>query len=801
MADDTQQDLDARGRELARTSQEMQQNFSEIRSMLTDVNRILGRSADGAIEFKKAMNGVETATSNLNKLQNEYTESSKGTKKVQNELTKSQSNASKLQAASQVALRKAADARGRGESYIARQYDRQAENLQIAAAEAQGLVGVLGEMAAEAEHLDKNTKFFGQMANVVKSIPGLKGFSEPFARAEKSARNILANGGSSGEAFKAGASELGKELDKFAKAAFIKGFFDISSNSANLAKQLNTSTVESLKLERSFRNQALQTGKINLTTKQLLESNKALNNSLGTAEEFSANTRTNFTVLTKRFGQTNETAAKLAKLASITRQDYTEQTKSLIGQVEVSNALSGINIDNKKVLEDVGSLNTATLLTLRNQGVQLGKAAADVRRLGLNFQLLESSSSALLNFETSISDELEAELLTGKELTLERARIAALTGDTVTLAAELARNFGTAEEFTSQNVLAQQAQAKALGMTREELANVLMEREALSKMGVRDSAEAKEKINNLIKEKGYRAAIAEYGNDQYFQQAANQNIQERFNDTLIRFQSIIVSLVDGPMGGLLTILEKALNATNSVFSLFGKLGGAADIVYGSIVKIAALSANFANLTAKAGDRLVKFGGLFRMLGGGMKPVLDVFTKIGGYLAKFGSMFGGIGKALGKVFGVGFLKRVPGIGLLLGIFEAVRRFSEGDIVGGVIAGLSGASTLLDLVAPGAGTVTSLALDGVNLARDKYKNNKSDATSNNPDKQTVKANDFTIQTHPKDTLMMAGGTKLGDAGEKTNMLLEKLIAAVEKGGDVYIDGNKAGKALALATYRSS
>jgi hypothetical protein len=39
------------------------------------------------------------------------------------------------------------------------------------------------------------------------------------------------------------------------------------------------------------------------------------------------------------------------------------------------------------------------------------------------------------------------------------------------------------------------------------------------------------------------------------------------------------------------------------------------------------------------------------------------------------------------------------------------------------------------------------------------------------------------------------------EKTNMLLEKLIAEVSKGGNVYIDGNKAGRAMVLATQKLS
>ena len=60
------------------------------------------------------------------------------------------------------------------------------------------------------------------------------------------------------------------------------------------------------------------------------------------------------------------------------------------------------------------------------------------------------------------------------------------------------------------------------------------------------------------------------------------------------------------------------------------------------------------------------------------------------------------------------------------------------------------------------------------------------------------DFTIRSNPKDTLVMAGGTRFG---EEPNTLLKELIAAVREGGDVFIDGNKAGMALNLGAYRSS
>ena len=74
----------------------------------------------------------------------------------------------------------------------------------------------------------------------------------------------------------------------------------------------------------------------------------------------------------------------------------------------------------------------------------------------------------------------------------------------------------------------------------------------------------------------------------------------------------------------------------------------------------------------------------------------------------------------------------------------------------------------------------------------------AAKEQKDNQTIIGNDFTIKTNPKDTLVMAGGTKFG---EETNALLKELITAVKAGGNVYMDGNKVGQALVLSTTKLS
>lgn len=78
------------------------------------------------------------------------------------------------------------------------------------------------------------------------------------------------------------------------------------------------------------------------------------------------------------------------------------------------------------------------------------------------------------------------------------------------------------------------------------------------------------------------------------------------------------------------------------------------------------------------------------------------------------------KGMGKITS----KLLPGVGLLVGTYDAIRRAKEGDWLG---AGLAGASAALSLV-PGVGSFAALGLDAANIGRDiragKFKSTDSD-----------------------------------------------------------------------------
>ena len=94
------------------------------------------------------------------------------------------------------------------------------------------------------------------------------------------------------------------------------------------------------------------------------------------------------------------------------------------------------------------------------------------------------------------------------------------------------------------NRIQQEALAKAVGMSREELAASLVEREALQQIGVKDAVAAKVKFDLLVKEKGYAAAVAELGDDQYANQLKQQSIQERFNQSVEKLKEIFISIAE-----------------------------------------------------------------------------------------------------------------------------------------------------------------------------------------------------------------------------------------------------------------
>lgn len=123
-----------------------------------------------------------------------------------------------------------------------------------------------------------------------------------------------------------------------------------------------------------------------------------------------------------------------------------------------------------------------------------------------------------------------------------------------------------------------------------------------------------------------------------------------------------------------------------------------------------------------------------LLGGLLGDVLTGAAAAGG-AGLLGKLFGKDGaktaeKGLGKTALKSLLKKIPGVGLLMGLGFGIGRLMEGDILGAAGEIASGAASTI----PGVGTAASLAIDAGLLAKDVSEASKEDAQQQPPEAVT-------------------------------------------------------------------
>lgn len=462
----------------------------------------------------------------------------------------------------------------------------------------------LGGAAVEGIHKTLEELGLGKLANAL-GIEAVKDKMKEVAAEIQEAGGNADSFANKFKVLKAGIGEAGSNLVKslkdplaatlFVVTEMVEAFKDVDKGAGKVAKNFGVSYNEALELKGEMNSIAGTSLDINVTTGKLTESFMTLNNAFGTFANLSKETLVTFTKLTKQAGISNEAAIALTQTAIMNNKTTEETTKEYLGQVEAFKAQTGSAINTRLVLEDIAKISKATALTLGNTPEALAEAAATARSLGMSIEQVNQASGQLLQFQSSIESELEAELLTGKQLNLEEARRAALDGDIATLSKEIAKNIGTAADFSKMNVLQQEALAKSVGMSREDLAKTLADQEVLTKLKAKEGETAQEAFNRKVKEVGLEKAKKELGDEALANQYAGQNISEKFSATMEKVKEIFISLAEP----LLPVLE----IFTDIFKIVGPIVG----IIGTMTHYLAIAAKYIG-TMVAGFYTLKFLG-------------------------------------------------------------------------------------------------------------------------------------------------------------------------------------------------
>ena len=563
------------------------------------------------------------------------------------------------------------------------------------------------------------------------------------------------------------------------------------------------------------------------STTQLIGAATALSKelSVNASVVFTNDTITEVAELTEFMGMGAHEAAQLAKFAKLSGQELSTVTKGIESSFKAFVATNRVGLNFSDVMNDVGSVSAEVSLSLGSNPAKITAAAMEARKLGLSLQQVDDIAGSLLDFEQSISNEMQAELITGKELNLDKARQLALNNDLEGVAKEIGKNAGILKAFAGGNRIAQEATAKALGMSRQDMAKMIYSQKIASGLTAKQAADAADISLKEAKRLSAQESIA-LALEKVAQAAANVlNIFTPIlgntvvlGATLLSIVAIVgVKLFNGfrssvkEMKSLGKEALKFLKTTGLIekakglFSVKPKQSGIPFMSamnkavptgpIGPINKAGGAIGGVADSTKgikKGSGEIIK--GFLTGIGDGLAALGNAMKSLGptglGYLAAGMAIFTlsimGLGAALGfaapgiKAFGTVITSIFGGVATVItavadGLVKIMNAVTMDNIkplllLGAAFVGISAGLGLMAVAGLGAlpilGAIGALALVAAPL--------------------------LGLAT----LFGGGGGDDEGDGNSEIIKKLDEIITLIAAGGDVLIDGNKAGQLINLA-----
>lgn len=267
--------------------------------------------------------------------------------------------------------------------------------------------------------------------------------------------------------------------------------------------------------------------------------------------------------MVKSMGMTQEQANRAAIMSQVNGQTIDQMNKSLKEGNKQYNQQNRSALAQGMVMREVYSTSTAIAASMGNSVDRIGDAVRRAKDLGLSLKEVDDIANSLLDVESSIAVEFEYEVISGKQINLEAARYYALTSQTDKLTKEIVNNQEIIASFASGNRIEQEAAAKALGISREQLAEMYIA--SLRKKGLDDEAISK--------------AMAMDEKD-----IKRLSVQESINTSIAK----MTELLAGPLEMFTTMLASILEFKGVLVLVTSLIAGR--LVFGLVTSAAALAA-------------------------------------------------------------------------------------------------------------------------------------------------------------------------------------------------------------------
>jgi len=241
----------------------------------------------------------------------------------------------------------------------------------------------------------------------------------------------------------------------------------VAKQTLEVRRELGLSAGNAIRLSFHMEKAAAQTKLMGGDAQVAKDLTKALATEFGTVGEATSLSSTNIARLATHLGVGGSESAKLLKAFSdISGESLNNLSNTLMFEASLAKS-AGIPV--AKVMGQVAS-NTALFARYGADGAnQLFRAARAAADLGTSLDVVEGVADKILDLESSIAAELEAEMLIGRDINLDRARQLAQANDLEGLQQEIVNQVGGPEAFANLGRIEQGALASAFGLSVEQI--------------------------------------------------------------------------------------------------------------------------------------------------------------------------------------------------------------------------------------------------------------------------------------------------------------------------------------------
>lgn len=251
-------------------------------------------------------------------------------------------------------------------------------------------------------------------------------------------------------------------------------------------------------------------------------------------------------ILSKNFGLSAEEINSIQNVATATGVPMDLLVKQSVN-------LGKGTMSAKQTMKVLATIPPKVTTAFKGTTKELIAAAQKAKLLGTTLEEMQDAGTGMLDIESSLESEMTARVLTGKEINLDQARYYALTKQTHKLQEEILGQAGSLQEFNDMNIIAQEEFAKALGMSRERLGEILVNAQKLKDAGI--NADYAEEISKLETAKDIELEImrvkksgAKQETIAYLQKLANEkrsaSIQEKIADIIEKIKEKFSPIIE-----------------------------------------------------------------------------------------------------------------------------------------------------------------------------------------------------------------------------------------------------------------